>query len=162
LRVGLGGQSTRRSKERSQTEEGTSCFRVRNILLLFCLRRLAGGTKTRWTLVPLVDDKKLGATELVMDAIARLPMELQQDLWKPASLLLRPNPPGPSQTDLLLDFTVPRSEGLTLAEFDVTKLRTEVYFQNVSLTDAVQQLQPHSGPTESTAWPSSYPVSGNG
>src|SRR5207244_3596657 len=104
-------------------------------------RRLAGGTKTRWTLVPLVDEKKVGATELVMDAFARLPMELKQDLWKPASLLLRPKPPAPSQTDLLLDFTFPPSEGVTLAEYDVTRLRTEVDFQDVSLTDAVQQLQ---------------------
>jgi len=83
----------------------------------------------------------VGATELVMDAFARLPMELKQDLWKPASLLLRPKPPAPSQTDLLLDFTFPPSEGVTLAEFDVTRLRTEVDFQDVSLTDAVQQLQ---------------------
>ncbi|MFZ3214398.1 MAG: hypothetical protein WA188_23065 [Terriglobales bacterium] len=104
-------------------------------------RRVAGGTKTRWTLVPLVDEKKLGATELVMDAIARLPIELKQDLWKPASLLLRPKPPETSQTDLLIDFTIPPSEGIKLAEFDVDKLRTTIKFQDVSLTDAVQQLQ---------------------
>jgi len=103
-------------------------------------RRFAGGKRTKWTLVPLVDEKKLSATELVMDAIARLPLELKQDLWKPASLLLRPKPPAPSETDLL-DFTFPPSDGVTLAEFDVTRLRTEVDFQDVSLTDAVQQLQ---------------------
>jgi len=104
-------------------------------------RRFAGGTKTRWTLVPLADEKKLGATELVMDAVARLPLELKQPLWTPASLLLRPKAPETSQTDLLIDFTIPPSEGVTLAEFDVNKLRDEVDFQDVSLTDAVQQLQ---------------------
>ena len=104
---------------------------------------VGGWSKTTWTLAPLVDEKKLGATELVMDAMARLPIELKQEPWKPATLLLRPNPPAPSEAELLSDFPdPPAAERITLTDFEiVTKLREEVQFQEVSLTDAMQQLQ---------------------
>jgi len=104
---------------------------------------IAGGRKTTWTLMPLVDEKHLGATELVMDAMARLPTELRQDPWKPASLLLRPKLPGPTETDLLIDFLhPPGAQEVTLADLTiVSELREEVQFQEVSLTDAVQDLQ---------------------
>ena len=108
---------------------------------------LACGMKTRWTLAPLLDEKNLGATELVMDALARLPIELKEESenpWSPTSLLLWPKPPGPSEPDLLINFVNP--PGCQAAKLEdhvklVTKLQQEVLFQEVSLTDAVQQLQ---------------------
>ncbi len=108
-----------------------------------------------WSLVPIVEDsagQKLGAADVVLDAVRRIPQEVRRELWEPTSILF---PPvvwaqfyAPVWEDFLLAAATPSCRiGEALPAMDVNQERLArddffTAFQNVQLTTGTTPVMP--------------------
>ncbi len=113
----------------------------------------AGRSKTIWSLLPLKDAASSNdatkaasadatkATDALLDALARLGEELEQQIWDPRMLLLRPTPPAIYEPALLTGFLNDENpEHIVLAP-GAADLTAEWQYHDVRLNEALQNLQ---------------------
>jgi hypothetical protein len=103
-------------------------------------------TKTNWTMIPLtqipaVADPQLNLpTDAVLDAINRLGLQLERELWQPKLLLLRPTPPANYEPAIISNFCSSSLSDIVLAP-GAGDLCMEWTLHDIQLSQAVQSLQ---------------------
>lgn len=101
---------------------------------------------TKWTMVPLKEysttpGEQTGlATDSVLDALARIGHELQQPVWKPHLLLLRPTPPANYEPAIITEFLSDTLDCIVMAP-PADDLCLEWKLHDIRLDEAVQNLQ---------------------
>ena len=102
--------------------------------------------RTNWTMIPLtqipaVADPQLNLpTDAVLDAINRLGLQLERELWQPKLLLLRPTPPANYEPAIISDFCSGSLSDIVLAP-GAGDLCLEWSLHDIQLGQAVQSLQ---------------------
>ena len=97
--------------------------------------------KTMWSVLPVKEnaDLKLGATEVILDALGRLPREVDRKLWEPDLLLLKPTPPADYEPELISGFL--KSTGPIVLAPPAKDLDLRCELHDIQLDEAVQGLQ---------------------
>jgi hypothetical protein len=101
---------------------------------------------TKWSMLPLKEypatsGEQTGlATDAVLDALARIGHELQQPVWKPHLLLLRPTPPANYEPAIITEFLSNALDCIVIAPA-ADDLYLEWKLHDIRLDDAVQNLQ---------------------
>jgi hypothetical protein len=103
-------------------------------------------TRTNWTMIPLtqipaIADPQLNLpTDAVLDAINRLGLQLERELWQPKLLLLKPTPPANYEPAIISDFCSGSLSDIVLAP-GAGDLCLEWSLHDIQLGQAVQSLQ---------------------
>ena len=101
---------------------------------------------TNWTMLPLKESCAAGTeqaglvTDVMMDALARAGHELQQPLWSPHLLLLRPTPPANYEPAVLTKFLSDQQNSIVIAP-PADDLCLEWELHDIELDAAVQALE---------------------
>jgi hypothetical protein len=100
----------------------------------------------KWALLPVDDDQKLGATELLFEAMERLPKELTSEVEIPTILPLRPVIGKPYEPEVWKDFQVQPPSKVRELERNV---EIELKLHDFALADAARDMQFKFGGFES-------------
>lgn len=99
----------------------------------------------KWLLLPIADQNQLGVTEMILDAVTRLPAELTSPNPVPTLLAIRPVKGEAFEPEIWYDYRV---EPAALAREIEGQLADELKLHEFDLVDAVQDLQIKLGSLE--------------